>query len=365
MPEAREMHDSAIVIDTHADTFARVLDERKDFFSATNDLAITLPRMIEGGLDAQVFALYVAPGLPPGRTILRTLSMAGEFFQAAAASEGKLVFVQTVKELREAVTAGRKCGLLAVEGGHAIEADLNVLRSLRQMGVVSMTLTHANSNEWADSSQDVRRWGGLNDLGRDVVREMNRLRMLIDVSHASDETVEDVLEVSEYPVIASHSCCWSICKHPRNLTNELIRKIAKRGGVVHIAYYPPYLDQDAAAVFERNWDQLRGSASPTTAEGQHPNFMADLYARCMQDVPEVSIEKLCDHIDYVVALTGPEHVGLGSDWDGANVVVKGLETCAQLPSVTEELSKRGYTEREIRLILGENFLRLLEEVVGQ
>src|ERR1700733_4956590 len=206
MPEFREIHEAAIAIDTHADTFARVLDEGEDFFSAESDLAINLPHMIKGGLDAQVFALYVAPGLPTGRTILRTMSMAGAFFRAAAASDGKLVLARTVKDLRQAVAEGRKCGLLAVEGGHAIEADLNVLRALRNMGVISMTLTHANSNEWADSSQDVRRWGGLNDLGRDVVREMNRLRMLIDVSHTSDETVEDVLEVSEFPVIASHSC---------------------------------------------------------------------------------------------------------------------------------------------------------------
>lgn len=365
MSEFREMHESAIVIDTHADTFARVLDEREDFFSHESGLAISLPHMIKGGLDAQVFALYVAPGLPPGQTILRTMSMAGAFFQAAAASGGRLTLVRTVKDLRSAVAAGQKCGLLAVEGGHAIEADLNVLRALRNMGVISMTLTHANSNEWADSSQDVRRWGGLNDLGRDVVREMNRLRMLIDISHTSDETVEDVLEVSEFPVIASHSCCWSICNHPRNLTDELIRRIAKQGGVVHIAYYPPYLDAEAAVVFERNWERLRGSVSPTSADDQQPDYMADLYARCMQGVPEVSIDKLCDHIDHVVSITGPEHVGLGSDWDGANIVVKGLKTCAQLPAVTEALLNRGYKEREIRMILGENFLRLLEEVVGE
>jgi membrane dipeptidase len=365
MPEFREIHESAIVIDTHADTFARVLDEGEDFFSAEGNLAITLPHMIKGGLDAQVFALYVAPGLPPGCTILRTMSMAGAFFQTAAASEGKLILARTVKELRHAVAAGRKCGLLAVEGGHAIEADLNVLRALRNMGVISMTLTHANSNEWADSSQDVRRWGGLNELGRDVVREMNRLRMLIDVSHTSDETLEDVLDVSEFPVIASHSCCWSICNHPRNLRDELIRRIAKRGGVVHIAYYPPYLDDKAAAVFERNWERFRGNVSPTSAEDQRPGYMADLYARCMQGVPEVSIDKLCDHIDHAISLTGPEHVGLGSDWDGANIVVKGLETGARLPAVTEALLKRGYKEQEIRLILGENFLRLMEEVVGE
>ena len=148
-------------------------------------------------------------------------------------------------------------------------------------------------------------------------------------------------------------------------SDELIRGIAKRGGVVHIAYYPPYLDTEAAAVFEHNWERLRGSVSPTSAADQQPGYMADLYARCMQGVPEVSINKLCDHIDHVVSLTGFEHVGLGSDWDGANIVVKGLERCAQLPAVTEALFKRGYKEREIRQILGENFLRLLEEVVGE
>ncbi|XWK68221.1 membrane dipeptidase [Tunturiibacter gelidiferens] len=195
-------------------------------------------RIWSRGLDVQVFALYIAPGLPPGKTIKRAMSMAGTFFQALEASNGKFVMARTVREVRAAVASGRKCGLLAVEGGHIIEGDLNILRSLRNMGVVTMTLTHANTNEWADSSQDERRWGGLNDLGREVIREMNRLRMLIDVSHTSDETVEAVLEISDAPVIASHSCCRAICDHPRNLTDGLIKKIASKGGLIDMAYYP-------------------------------------------------------------------------------------------------------------------------------
>lgn len=365
MITSREMYDRSIVIDTHADTFARVLDEGEDFLSPSSRLAISLPHMVNGGLDAQVFALYIAPGLPPGKTIKRAMSMAGTFFAAAATSNGKFVLVETVKDLREAVASGRKCGMLAVEGGHIIEGDLNILRSLRNMGVISMTLTHANSNEWADSSQDERRWGGLNDLGREVIREMNRLRMLVDVSHTSDETVDAVLEISDAPVIASHSCCKAICDHPRNLTDHLIKEIARRGGLIDIAYYPPFLDSAASAAFQVKWDELRGVHSPKTTPEEDPNYMMNLYARCMEDVPEVSLAKLCDHIDHVVSLVGPEHVGLGSDWDGASVVVKGLESCAELPSLNEALIERGYQQKDLDLIMGENFLRVLENVVGQ
>ena len=365
MKNSRELYETSIVIDTHADTFARVLDEGEDFFSPTSKLAVNYPDMVKGGLDVQVFALYIAPGLPPGKTIKRAMSMAGTFFQALEASNGKFVMARTVRDVRTAVASGRKCGLLAVEGGHIIEGDLNILRSLRNMGVVTMTLTHANTNEWADSSQDERRWGGLNDLGREVIREMNRLRMLIDVSHTSDETVEAVLELSETPVIASHSCCRAICDHPRNLTDDLIKKIASKGGLIDMAYYPPFVDDAASTAFQERWDQLRGANSPKVTPEEDPNYMMNLYARCMEGVPAVSIDKLCDHIDHAVSLVGAEHVGLGSDWDGATVVVKGLETCANLPLLNEALIKRGYKSKDLDLIMGENFLRVLERAVGE
>ena len=360
----RKIHRSAIVIDTHADTFSRVLDEGLSFFDRKSGLAVNLPQMVSGGLDVQVFALYIAPGMPPGCTVRRAMAMAGTFFDAVRQSKGRLVLVQTGKQLEAAVKQGKKCGMISIEGGHIIEGDLNVLRSFRALGAISMTLTHAKNNEFADSSQDVRHWGGLNDLGRRVVREMNRLGMIVDLSHTSDETVEDVLAITKYPVIASHSCCKVLCKHPRNLPDTLIKKIAKTGGVVHITYYPPFLDDRASAVFEQNWTRLKSELAAIPPENK-PSYMSDFYARCMEGVPEVPLETLCQHIDHAVSLVGPEHVGIGSDWDGANITVKNLEDCGRLSNLTKALVKRGYLAKELKAMLGGNFIRVLKQVTGE
>jgi membrane dipeptidase len=359
-----DVHRSATVIDTHSDTFSRVLDEGLNFFDGRSGLAVNLPQMVSGGLDVQMFALYIAPGMPPGCTVRRAMAMAGTMFDAIANSKGRLVLVQTAKQLKKAVAAGKQCALLSVEGGHIIEGDLNVLRSFRNLGVISMTLTHARNNEFADSSQDHRHWGGLNDLGRQIVEEMNRLRMIIDVSHTSDETVEDVLKITKFPVIASHSCCMALCKHPRNLPDHLIKKIAKTGGVFHLTYYPPFLDDRASQAFEENWKRLRGELDGISPL-ENPKLMWEFYGRCAEGVPEVPLETLCQHIDHAVSLVGTEHVGVGSDWDGATVTVKDLENCGRLPNLTKALMQRGYNAKEVKQILGGNFIRVLEKVAGE
>jgi membrane dipeptidase len=352
------------VVDTHADTFARVLDAGLDFLGDEESLAVSLPLMESAGLSAQVFALYVAPGMPQGMTFRRAAAMASAGFAAAKRSAGRFVFVRTAEELEAAWARGAKCGLLAVEGAHALEGDPLLLHAFHAMGVISMTLTHANGNEFADSSQDRRRWGGLSEAGRELVGNMNQLGMIVDVSHTSDETTVAVLEVSTAPVIASHSACRAICNHPRNLPDELIRRIAANGGVVHIPYYPAYTDQNAADAFTANWERLRGEES-VDAPSNDPEYMARLYARCMQGVPAVPLEAVCAHIDHAVSIVGAEHVGLGSDWDGADVTVKGLETCAGLASLAQMLASRGYSQAELRSIFGSNFVRVLREVVGK
>lgn len=360
----RPLPSNFFAIDTHADTFARVLDSGIDFLTDGDKLAVSLGGMQEGGLSAQVFALYVAPGMPPGMTFKRAMAMASAGLLAAANSGGRFAFVRTADELETTWKLGVKCGLLAVEGAHILEGDILLLQVLHAMGVVSMTLTHANGNEFADSSQDRHRWGGLSEAGIELVREMNRLGMLVDVSHTSDETTAAVLNVSTAPVIASHSGCRSVCDHPRNLPDELIRGIAERGGLIHVPYYPPYLDQKASEVFTANWDRLRGEDSPD-APADDPEYMANLYARCMRDVPPVPLESVCAHIDYLVSLVGTEHVGLGSDWDGADVTVLGLEGCASIGKLAGALFSRGYSEKDVRSIFGENFLRVLRKVVGE
>ncbi|MGC2403909.1 MAG: dipeptidase [Acidobacteriaceae bacterium] len=352
-----------LAIDTHADTFARVLDNGFDFLSDDQNLAVSLPRMQRGGMGAQMFALYVAPGMPPGMTFHRAMLMASAGMEAAARSEGRFVFVRNAKDLEAEWGRGAKCGLLSVEGAHVLEGSLALLHVLDAIGVVSITLTHANGNEWADSSQDRPRWGGLSEGGRKLVREMNRLGMIVDVSHTSDETTAAVLEISSAPVIASHSGCHALCNHPRNLPDSLIREIAARGGIVQIPYYPPFLDQKASDVFSVNWDRLRGQESKD-APPDDPEYMARLYARCMQDVPPVPLDAVCAHIDHVVSLVGTEHVGLGSDWDGADVTVRGLESCDLLGQLAHMLPARGYKQKDVGAILGGNFIRVLREVTG-
>lgn len=352
-----------VIIDSHADTFARVLDYDRDFLTDDPHLAVSLPKMERGGMTAQMFALYVAPGLPPGMTIKRALSMAAVGMSAAARSGGRFRFVQTAEEVEAVAAANGKCGLLSVEGGHILEGNPLLLYPLRAMGVVSMTLTHNNTNEWADSSQDQPRWGGLNDLGRTVIRKMNQLRMIVDVSHTSDDTVRDVLAVSTAPVIASHSGCKAICNHPRNLPDDLIRGIGAAGGLVQLPYYPPFLLQAASDAFEMNWHRLRGGLK--AGGGEDPGYMEKFYALCMENVPPASVEDLCAHIDHAVSLVGPASVGLGSDWDGADAMVTGLESCATISVLSDALSARGYSTSDLRGIFGGNFLRVLREVVGR
>lgn len=350
-------------IDTHADTFAYVLDRGSDFLAGDRTLAVSLPRMHRGGLGAQIFALYVAPGMPPGQTFLRAMAMASAGLATAERSQGKFAFVRTARELEREWARGAKCGLLAVEGAHVLEGNGMLVHALHAMGIVSITLTHANTNEFADSSQDARRWGGLSQAGRDLVLTMNRLGMIVDISHTSDETTSDVLDISAAPIIASHSGAHAICNHPRNLNDELILRIAAGGGVVHMPYYPPYVDQQAANVFTANWDRLRGEQS-LHAPADDPEYMARLYARCMRDVPPVPLEAVCAHIDHIVSLVGVEHVGLGSDWDGADVTVTGLENCETLGDLANALTLRGYSQVDLRAIFGGNFLRVLREVAG-
>ncbi len=350
-------------VDTHADSLARVLDSGIDFLTDEETLAVSLPRM-QNGLSAQIFALYVAPGLPVGVTFKRAMAMASAGLAAAERSGGRFIFVRTAKDLEAAWARGVKCGLLAIEGAHILEGDPSLLHALHAIGVISMTLTHANGNEFADSSQDRCRWGGLSEAGRKLVRDMNRLGMLVDVSHTSDDTTAAVLEVSSTPVIASHSGCRAVCNHPRNLPDELIRGIAERGGSIHVPYYPPYLDQKASNAFTANWERLRGD-NPPDPPADDPGYMARLYARCMEGVAPVSLDAVCAHIDHAVSLVGPEHVGLGSDWDGADVMVAGLETCAKLGYLAHALTSRGYSDKDVRAIFGGSFLRVLGKVVGE
>ncbi|MGH9897418.1 MAG: dipeptidase, partial [Pyrinomonadaceae bacterium] len=270
-------------------------------------------------------------------------------------------------DVERIVAAGKLAALMGIEGGHAIQNDLALLRMFHRLGVTYMTLTHANTNDWADSSTDTRRWGGLNDFGRQVVREMNRIGMIVDVSHVSEETVMDVLEVTTKPVIASHSSCFALSDHPRNLSDDALRAIARNGGVVGMNFYAEFLDQTYR-------DQVKAMRKDVLSEFNQPQQVPpekldELAARRLSllddpGIPHPPFARILDHIDHAVKVAGIDHVGIGSDLD-VITAPEGMKDVADFPKITRGLLERGYKEDEIRKILGGNFLRVLKQVTGR
>ena len=278
-----------------------------------------------------------------------------------------LTLATSAAGVREARERGKIAILLGVEGGHAIDNDLGVLRQFAARGVRYMTLTHNAATDWADSSNAAPRHNGLTEFGREVVREMNRLGMMVDVSHVSDQTFRDVLETSRAPVIASHSCCRAICDAPRNLSDDQILALAALGGVFHMTFHSAFLSQeyaDASRAMASENALLKLAANTKFGENEAQKLIegqktSDEWTRAGK-LPRVGWEKIIEHIDHAVRLAGTDHVGLGSDFDGA-FMPEGLEDAAQFPRITEGLLGLGYGEADIAKILGGNTLRALEE----
>ena len=367
-PDARRIHDQAIVIDTHMDTLQRVLMQHADLGVRSKDGQADLDRFREGGVDAQFFAVWVDPMYAPYHAARRTLQLIDAMQGVLDKYPQRIELARTASDIRRIVASGKLAALMGIEGGHAIQNDLSLLRTYKRLGVAYMTLTHSNTNDWADSSTDKPRWGGLNDLGRQVVREMNRIGMMVDISHTSDDTVRDVLEVTTKPVIASHSSCRVISNHPRNLSDELLKAIGANGGYVGINFYPEFLDQQYRdAVLAQQKDVLgtlneRRELPPEKLDELAP-ARAFSFAEDM-GVPRPPFERILDHIDRAVKIAGIDHVGIGSDLDTIPTPA-GLDDVTDFPKITEGLLARGYTEDDIRKILGGNLLRVLEQATGK
>ena len=271
------------------------------------------------------------------------------------------------KEVRTARAENKIAVLLGIEGGHAIDNDLAVLREFHARGVRYMTLTHNAATEWADSSNDAPRHNGLTDFGKQVIREMNRLGMLVDVSHVSDSTFYDVLETSRAPVIASHSCCRALCDAPRNLDDAMIKALAARGGVIHITFHDAFLSQEYANANRALASEIASHEQAVTQKFGENEARKLMEGQRLSDesiragkLPQVSWEKIVDHIDHAVGIAGADHVGVGSDFDGA-FMPAGMEDASKFPLITEGLLQRGYGEADIRKILGENTLRVMAD----
>ena len=368
-PRARQLHDRAIVVDTHDDTTQRlVFDKGFDLAARNKNGNIDIPRMKEGGLDALFFSIWVPSDVTGPPAVKRALDQIDAVREAARLHPGDLVLATTAADVRRAAAGHKIAALMGMEGGHMIDDDLRLLRDYAALGVRYMTLTHFKNNNWADSSTDQPAHNGLTDFGKDVVREMNRLGMMVDISHVADKTFSDALAVTTAPVIASHSSCRAIANHPRNMTDDMLRALAKNGGVVMINYHAGFLSEEFRTASEKrsgtivaSMDAMSkkcgGNEACTTMESDRIDHEAMLKG----ELPRVTWDKIVEHIDHAVQIAGADHVGLGSDFDGATMLL-GMEDASKLPKITEALLRRGHSEQDVEKILGGNILRVMDEV---
>ncbi len=365
---ARRLHSNAIVLDTHVDTPQRMLFEKFDLAHRDPEGHLDLPRMREGGLNAVFMSIWAPSSVNGARGVKRSFDLIDAVREQVRLHPRDLVLATTAEEVRRAHAQGKIAVLMGLEGGHLTDDDLGVLRSYAALGVRYMTLTHSSNNDWADSSTDKPAHDGLTDFGKAVVREMNRLGVLVDISHVSDKTFYDALETSRAPLIASHSSCRALCNVARNMSDDMIRALAKKGGVIQINYNIGFLSQEyadarrgpTAEEFAAKSKALEEKYGEDEARIIRENERLSQQYRAAGKLPQVSWEKIVEHMDHVVKLVGADHVGLGSDFDGA-VMPQGMEDCSKLPRLTEALLRRGYSESDIRKILGENLLRVMAE----
>jgi membrane dipeptidase len=377
MPDT-DFHTTALVIDTHADTPQRFVDEGWSFSDPLGHGQLNLDTARAGNLAAEFFAIWAEPVAWRGRYADRTLQLIDGVYEQLRRHPATLRLGLSSADIVQAHTDGIFCVLLGIEGGHSIENSLDQLRLYHRLGVRYMTLTWSNSNEWADSSGDlndpaVAHHGGLTDFGRDVVREMNRLGMMVDVSHVSDETFWQVLQTTRAPIIASHSSARALTDSPRNLTDQQLRAIATNNGVAMVNFYPAFISDEwrtgwMATAPER--DRLHREAIAVLAQRGLPFTYGDalrldraFYAQHLEGkLPLPPLSALIDHIDHVAQVAGIDHVGLGSDFDGVTFLPEGLASAADLPKITAALVERGYTHEQLRKLLGGNLLRVFADV---
>lgn len=365
---AARLHAEALVFDGHADTLLDILDRGLSFAAMTPEHHIDLPRLAAGGLNAEFFTAFVEPTFIPGARA-RATALIDTLHAQAARFPDRLAVALTADQVEEAVRSGRCAAIPAIEGGHAIEDSLENLAAFHARGVRLMTLTWNNSNGWADGclpDAGDPRHGGLNDLGRRVIGEMERLGVIVDISHAAPETFWHVEAIATKPFVASHSCAAALNPHFRNLTDEQLRAVARHGGVVGVCFASPFLVDELGA-----WEIVQAGPEyariPPDQRSNHPSIfhMTDAEAALyFRTVPLATLDDLLDHIDHMVRVMGVAHVGLGTDFDGVRRLPVGLEDAAHLPALTAGLVARGYADADIRAILGGNWLRVMRAVCG-
>jgi membrane dipeptidase len=374
---ATSIHQSALIVDTHADTPQRFLDENFDLGENTPVSAghIDLDKIKQGNLGAEFFSIWVEPEFK-GHYARRAMDLIDSVYQQAARHPDKVMMAFTADDIVRAHEQHKFAALMGIEGGHAIENDIRLLRDFYRLGVRYMTLTWSNTNEWADSSGDiqdpnVRHYNGMTDFGKDVVREMNRLGMIVDISHVSDATFYQALLVSQAPVIASHSSSRELTNQPRNMTDDMLRAMTHNGGVVMVNFYSAFIDEnyrkassDPEKIKQRDAEVEAFKKAHAHADGSPVTYdeYAPLEKKWAAQFPRPPLKSLIDHIDHIAKVAGIDHVGLGSDFDGVTSLPEGIDSAADLPKITQALLQRGYTREQVLKILGGNFMRVMREV---
>ena len=367
LEDARRIQAHVLGVDSHNDTMQRVLIEKVDLGRRLPDGMIDLPRLQEGGVHVPFFALWVPTYYPGSEAVRRTLELRDAAQSVFDKYPDRIELATSARDIERIVKQKKIAAVLTIEGGHQIDDDLSVLRMYRRMGILSMTLTHFRSNHWADSSTGKAEHTGLTDFGRQVVREMNRIGMIVDISHVSDKTFYDTLEVTTKPVIASHSSCFVYSDIPRNMKDDMFRALAKNGGVVGVNFGSSFLSQKDADELKQMITQ-HNAVEPNLLGAELDAFAAKEYADMGWDKVKTgaaTVEDAAECIDHIVKVAGIDHVGIGSDFDGISSVPRGLEDVSKVPNLTAALLKRGYKEDDIKKIMGGNYLRVMREVVGE
>ena len=365
LARARRLSREAIGVDSHIDTVQRVLVMGEDLGKRWSVGHVDIPRLREGGMHAPFFALWVPVYFPGAEAIRRTLDLRDAMQSLFDLHKDRIELATTATDIERIVKMNKIAAFLTIEGGHTIDDDLRVLRMYYQLGIRSMTLTHSRNNNWADSATDKPAHNGLTDFGREVVREMNRLGMIVDVSHVAEKTFYDAIAVTSKPVMLTHSSMRALSDVPRNVTDEMLWALAKNGGVVGITFGEGFINpKDAEAL--RAAIEIETTAPLLTGRALDDYAAEDVRKLFGTRVKVAStVADVADHIDHAVRIAGIDHVGIGSDFDGVSGPPNGLDDVSKMPALIAELMTRGYSDRDLKKILGGNTLRVIREVTGK
>ena len=364
LARARALHLAVPMFDGHNDYAWEVRERagkdpaRLDIRNVRTDTMTDIPRLRRGGVGAQFWSVYVPASFAGQQAVTATLEQVDIVHRMIARYPDDFALALTVDDVQRIFAEGRIASLIGIEGGHSIDSSLGALRMFARLGARYMTLTHSKNVPWADSATDTPEHGGLTGFGEEVVREMNGLGMLVDMSHVSEDTMEDVLRVTRAPVIFSHSSARALCDHPRNVPDAILRQLPKNGGVVMVSFVPGFTSPEASA-----WDTAQ-EAESARLEARSPKDESAMKAGLSAWLadhprPKVTVAQVADHVDHVRKLAGIDHVAYGSDFDGITSTPTGLEDVSMFPALTAELLRRGYTELEVKKVLGLNLLRVM------